>query len=83
MLSLDRGESATVDLDFYVTLKKNTGTFGIMINYCDVVVEVRLWGWERLVIGARIELLMMVFAYTASFTDDIPQSMDWKVIILY
>lgn len=44
LLSLDRGESATVDLDLYVTLKKNTGTFGIMINYCDVVVEVRLWG---------------------------------------
>ena len=31
-----------------------------MINYCDVVVEVRLWGSGVLMIGARIELLMLV-----------------------
>lgn len=47
ILSLDRGESATVDLDFYVTLKKNIGTFVIMINYSDVVLWRLDFGVEK------------------------------------
>jgi len=47
ILSLDRGENATVDLDFYVTLKKNIGTFAIMINYSDVVLWRLGFGVEK------------------------------------